>query len=366
MPIGQWFKETETLYITGERTPGLGPTLADLTFMDGFIRQRPVPFDASTGAYEANGIVAEPNVGREALMTRRVSLYGTVRPVSSFNHVYRGGLSTLPTFMLKFGTDHPVTLGDIEDSMNNAMDPGKLQLGRKRSLPVAFNYPEAVRIAIGTAEQKQPGAFKNIHGHDLTNYRDMPFVEVQRIGRPGPSKEAGIPELNWKPVHVLPGGKQELLIEVTKVPFVGEGNDLFSAYFGPGWLNPGKLVYAVTGGRGGSGIAGEALKENATYSQRKLGSGDNDWEFRSINGMREVIDEVDQRITEAARKGANGFVFAVPTTLVKNFPIVVGKGALEKAVREGAIPGELGERLVSEGTNLLYFEALQAENAPEF
>jgi hypothetical protein len=366
MPINQWFRETETLYITGERTPGLGPTLADLTFMDGFIRQRPVAYDASLGFYNANGIVAEPDVGREALMARTVSLYGSIRPVSGFNHVYRGGLSTLPTFMLKFGIDAPIALGDVEDSMRNAMDPGKLQLGQRRSMPVAFNYPEAVRIAIETAEQKQPGAFMKVHGYDLTNYRAMPFTEVQRIGRPGTSKDAGIPELNWKLVHVLPGVKQELLIEVTRVPFVGEGNDLFSAYLGPGWLNPGKLAYAVTGGRGGSGIAGEALKENSAYSQRKFGPGDNDWEFRAIEGMGAVVDEVDQRIADAARRGTKGFVFAVPTTLNRNFPVVVGQKALEKAVRENAIPGELGERLMTEKTNLLYFESLQTESVPAF
>ncbi|MBI4168065.1 MAG: hypothetical protein HY515_03850 [Candidatus Aenigmarchaeota archaeon] len=375
MPIGQWFKETETLYITGERVPGLGPTLQDVTLMDGFIRRNPVVFSASLGVYHgSNTIIAEPAIGAREFGNRMVSLYDSERtvslgdhpkrPVSTFNHVYRGGLSTVATFITKFGVDQPFTLGDVEDSTANPMDAGRLQLGQKRSIPLAWNYPEAVRTAIEEAERKTPGAFKKVHGYDILDYRSMPFTEVQRIGTSQASKEAGIPALNWK-LLLVRGSDAQTLIEGTKVPFV-EGYDAFSAYFGPGIINPGRLVYAVTGGRGGSGIAGEAVKEGVSYAQRKFGLGDNDWEFRSIPGINEVVDELDQRITDAARMGAKGFVFAVPTKLRRNFPIIVGKNAMEEAVRVGAIPGNVGESLLEEKTNLLYFGALQAEDAPEF
>ncbi len=313
------FPDNSTVYTVGERAPLAGISPGDLGVLDG-ISVTPSDYVRPDELVYMDGLIGLPPTVVDPGTTRKQAR----DKFGAYNLVVAGGLPNILSWHTSFGRgfDYPATLAQ----QVSARESG-------RSLPVVWNYPEAVKQRIEKEEAKEPGKFERVHGYNLSNYLGMPHADVQKIGR-GESAKQGIGPLDWELLKREWDGKDEqgntayaarpfftTLFKVAEVPYT-EGDDAFLAYLGPNVFSPGKVEWMVIGGRGGSTTAGNAVFRNQNYMTRKFGD---KYEKHPIEGVGALVEKLYSRFDERSFDPTkSGVVFAAQTRLIKGWPERMG------------------------------------------
>ncbi len=237
--------------------------------------------------------------------------------VQGQHHINSGGISDKGCWFQIFGKE----ANDIglSDKLTLAEIKQSFEMGN--SFPIVPAYWLAFEECLDRAGEEN---FRNAHGYGRDDLLQLPMEECQKVARTAKSREHNVPAANWTfLVRAWKDGEYVFheLPRVSRVPGT-RLQDCFIAGVRRSVFDPTKWAVMITGGRGGSTVAANAVFDRLMLTTNETGP-NREVVLRFTEGVEEYHDLLLNRIeavTNLAQqqgKGVEGFEWLGETELDK-------------------------------------------------